>query len=53
MKPANKKEAQIRRQAHAKAILHGITIRQAVFEALEIWVRRSDVNTIQGTDTKS
>jgi len=39
MKPQNRKEADIRRQAHAKAILKGITMRQAVFEALEKWVK--------------
>ena len=42
MKPINKKEAEIRRQAHAKAILRGITIRAAVFEALEQWVQEKD-----------
>ena len=42
MKPTNEHEAQVRRQAHAKAILKGITIRQAVFEALEQWVKEKD-----------
>ncbi len=39
MKPTNDQERQVRRQAHAKAILKGITMRQAVFEALEQWVK--------------
>ena len=43
MKPVNEHEAEIRRQAHAKAILKGITIRQAVFEALEQWIKQKDV----------
>ena len=39
MKPQTPRETEIRRQAHAKAILKGITIRAAVFEALELWVK--------------
>ncbi|MBA7568672.1 hypothetical protein ES708_10406 [subsurface metagenome] len=39
MKPTTKNEAEIRRHAHAKAILKGITMRQAVFEALELWTK--------------
>ena len=39
MKPTNDQERQVRRQAHAKAILKGITMRQAVFEALEHWIK--------------
>lgn len=39
MKAQTRKETEIRRQAHAKAILKGITIRQAVFEALEQWIK--------------
>ncbi len=42
MKPTNDQERQVRRQAHAKAILKGITMRQAVFEALEQWVKEKD-----------
>ena len=42
MKPTNEEERQIRRQAHAKAILKGITMRQAVFEALEQWVKEEN-----------
>ena len=42
MKSTNEKERQVRRQAHAKAILKGITMRQAVFEALEMWVKEKD-----------
>jgi len=33
------REIDIRRQAHAKAILKGITMRQAVFEALVLWLK--------------
>jgi hypothetical protein len=39
MKPQTRKETEIRRQAHAKAILKGITMRQAVFAALEMWIQ--------------
>ncbi len=39
MKSTSDQERQVRRQAHAKAILKGITMRQAVFEALELWVK--------------
>ena len=42
MKSTNEKERQVRRQAHAKAILKGITMRQAVFEALEQWIKEKD-----------
>lgn len=45
MKPVNENETRIRRQAHAKAILKGITMRQAVFEALEKWVKERDEST--------
>jgi len=38
-KPQTPRETEIRRQAHARAILKGITMRQAVFEALEKWVK--------------
>jgi len=38
-KPQTPRETEIRRQAHARAILKGITMRQAVFEALELWVK--------------
>ncbi len=41
-KPQTPWETEIRRQAHAKAILKGITMRQAVFEALEHWVKQKD-----------
>lgn len=40
IKPTTEKEREIRRRAHAKAILKGITMRQAVFEALELWLRK-------------
>ena len=39
MKPTTPEERQIRRQAHAKAILKGLTMRQAVYEALEQWIK--------------
>ena len=42
MNPVNEHEAKIRRQAHAKAILKGITMRQAVFQALERWVKEKN-----------
>jgi len=42
MKAQTRKEAEIRRQAHAKAILKGITIREAVFQALEQWVKEGE-----------
>jgi len=42
MKPTNEHEARIRRQAHAKAILKGITMRQVVFEALELWLEKEE-----------
>lgn len=38
MKPTTDYERQVRRQAHAKAILKGITIREATYIALEFWV---------------
>lgn len=44
MKPTTDREHQIRRQAHAKAVLKGITLRQAVFDALELWVKKENQN---------
>ena len=44
MKPQTPRETEIRRQAHAKAILKGITIRRAVFEALQQWVKEEQDN---------
>ncbi|MBA7560734.1 hypothetical protein ES708_02365 [subsurface metagenome] len=41
-KPQTPRETDIRRQSHAMAILKGITIRQAVFEALELWVKEEN-----------
>jgi len=43
-KPQTPRETEIRRRAHAKAILKGITMRQAVFEALELWLRKEEGN---------
>jgi len=43
MKPSNEKEKEIRRRVHAKAILKGLTMRQAVFEALELWLEKDQV----------
>lgn len=42
MKPSNEKEKVIRRRVHAKAVLKGLTMRQAVFEALELWLKMDD-----------
>lgn len=42
MPPQTPREADIRRQAHAQAILKGITMRQAVYEALELWLKREE-----------
>jgi len=42
MKPQTPREVEIRRRAHAKAILKGITMRQAVFEALELWIKEEE-----------
>lgn len=41
-KPQTPRETEIRRQAHAKAILEGKTMRQAVFEALELWLKEGE-----------
>ncbi len=35
----NRKETEIRRQDHARAILWGITMRQTVYKALELWLK--------------
>lgn len=42
MKPTTDEERRIRRQAHVKAILSGLTMRQAVFKALELWVKEEN-----------
>jgi len=42
MKPQTPREAEIRRRVHARAIIKGITMRQAVFEALELWLRKEE-----------
>jgi len=42
LKPQTRKETELRRRAHAKAILRGITMREAVFEALELWLRKEE-----------
>ena len=39
MKPTTDREREIRRQAHAKAVLSGITMRDAVYKALELWIK--------------
>jgi hypothetical protein len=39
-KPGSEKEKEIRRKVHARAILQGITMRQAVFAALELWLKQ-------------
>jgi hypothetical protein len=43
MKPSNDKEKAISRRVHAKAILKALTMRQAVFEALEVWLEKDQV----------
>lgn len=40
IKPQTEKETLIRRKARAIALLKGITMRQAVYEALERWVEQ-------------
>lgn len=42
IKPQTPWETEIRRRARATAILKGITMRQAVFKALELWVKEQD-----------
>lgn len=42
MPPQTPREVEIRRQAHAQAILKGITMRQAVYEALELWLKKEE-----------
>lgn len=42
MPPQTLREAEIRRTAHAKAILEGKTMRQAVYEALELWLKEGE-----------
>ena len=44
VKPTTRREDTIRRQAHARAVLKGITMRQAVFDALELWLKQDDEN---------
>jgi len=39
MKPQTPRESKIRREAHSLAILMGITMRTAVFDALELWIK--------------
>lgn len=41
MKPQTPRETEIRRRARAMAILKGITMRQAVFDALELWIKEA------------
>ena len=42
MPPQTPREAETRRTAHAKAILEGKTMRQVVFEALELWLKKEE-----------
>jgi len=35
-------EFELRRRVHARAIIKGVTMRQAVFEALELWLRKEE-----------
>ena len=39
MKPTTDREREIRRQAHAQAILYSMTMRDAVYKALEMWIK--------------
>ena len=41
LRPQTDKEREIRRHVHAKAILLGISMREAVFAAMELWLRES------------
>jgi len=36
------RERELRRLVHARAIIKGVTMRQAVFEALELWLRKEE-----------
>lgn len=42
MKPTTDREREIRRKAHAQAILYGMTMRDAVYKALEMWVNKKN-----------
>ena len=42
IKPATPRERQLRRKAHSIAFLKGITMRQMVFDALELWIEKHD-----------
>ena len=44
MKPATDLERQIRREAHALAILGGMTMREAVYLALQLWIKEQHKN---------
>lgn len=39
IKPTTPREKEIRRRVHARAILGGITMREVVFKALELWLK--------------
>ena len=39
---ATKKEKDIRRRVHAQAILKDITMREAIFQALELWALKNE-----------
>jgi hypothetical protein len=40
--PQTPRETEIRRRAHAQAVLQGKTMRQAVYEALELWLEKEE-----------
>ena len=44
MKPTTDLEREIRREAHALAILEGMTMRQAVYVALQLWIKEAQKN---------
>jgi len=39
IKPQTPRETEIRRMAHANAVLNGLTMREAVYEALYQWAK--------------
>lgn len=42
IKAATEKEKDIRRRVHAQAVLKGITLKQALFQALELWLLKNE-----------
>jgi hypothetical protein len=48
--PQTPRETEIRRRAHAQAVLQGKTMRQAVYEALELWIEKEQQHGPARTD---